>query len=86
MAIPEISLQLFEKSVLESTVLNPEGEVGKERRSWRRAKTETLEREVQVSRLSARYEDHGPVAVKTFCTMGKEGSSKVWKSNIMHRS
>ena len=85
--IPEISLQPFEQSILEPMVLNPEGEVGKETCSWKRAKIETLERELQVSRLSQPgMKIHGPVAVKTFCTIGEEGSRKVWKSNIMHRS
>ena len=52
MAIPEINPEPFEQSILESKVLNLEGEVGKERHSWRRARMETLEREFQVSRLS----------------------------------
>ena len=52
MAIPEINPEPFEQSILESKVLNLEGEVGKERHSWRRARMETLKTELQVIRVS----------------------------------
>lgn len=67
MSIPEINPEPFEQSILESKVLNLEGEVGKERHSWRRARMETLKRELQVIRVSQPgMKMYGPVPVRNF--------------------
>jgi len=77
MAIPEINPEPFEQSILESKVLNLEGEVGKERHSWRRARMETLEREFQVSRLSQPgMKMYGPMPVRNFLYNRKRRKQK----------